>query len=209
MTKTHGILHYGLRALLVLLLLGALAFGGVLAMVCWKETHIPAAADYDAIIVLGAQVLPEGTPSVQLAWRLDKAVEIWKERPVPVVCCGAQGVKEPMAEALVMRDYLIAQGVEAAQILTDPDSYNTRQNLQNAIRLLTPYDTDTVLIVTSDYHLPRALALAEDEGLRATGVGSPTKPEYWAKNHLRETLAWIKYWAEKYHLLPLRGMQDD
>ena len=53
-------------------------------------------------------------------------------------------------------------------------------------------------VVTSDYHVPRALALAEDYGLSATGIGSPCLSEYWIKNHSRETLAWVKYWLKKY-----------
>lgn len=193
--------------LLLLMLAGALFFGGVLTMLCWKEAHIPATEDYDAIIVLGAQVLPDGTPSIQLSWRLDKAAELWRKHPVPVVCCGAQGVNEPMPEAVAMRDYLVAQGVDAASVRIDPDSFNTRQNLKHAAQLLAEDEVDTVLIVTSDYHLPRAMALAEDQGLQATGAGSPTKEglRFWAKNHLRETLSWIKYWAEKYILLPLMG----
>lgn len=188
-----------------LALAGLMFYAGVVAMICWKETHVPPAEDFDAIVVLGAQVKEDGVPSIQLQWRLDKTVEIWKENPVTIVTCGAQGAKEPAPEALVMRDYLVAQGVPQDLVLTDPDSLNTRQNIRNAAALLEGRDVDKVLIVTSDYHLPRAMALAEDEGLQATGVGSPTKKEinFWAKNHLREGLAWIKYWAVKYLHLPL------
>ena len=60
-----------------------------------------------------------------------------------------------------------------------------------------------MLVVTSDYHVPRSLALARDQGFEAVGLGSPCKPEYWLKNHARETLAWIKYWGVKYLHLPL------
>ena len=56
-----------------------------------------------------------------------------------------------------------------------------------------------VTVITSDYHLPRALALARDLGLEADGIGSPCRPEigFWIKNHAREVLAWGKYLAEK------------
>ena len=60
-----------------------------------------------------------------------------------------------------------------------------------------------VAIVTSDYHVPRALAMAKDQGLNATGISSPTLPEYWLKNHGRETLGWMKYLLQKYLHLPL------
>ncbi len=191
--------------LLIAVLVFLIFYTGVIAMIVYKESHVPQVTDYDAIVVLGAQVLPDGTPSIQLAWRLDKAHEIWLERDVPVVVCGAQGDDEPAPEALVMRDYLTAKGIPEERILTDPDSYNTRQNIVNAAALLKDYGAKKVLIVTSDYHLPRAMALAEDEGITATGVGSPTKEglRYWAKNHLREALSWMKYWAQKYLHLPL------
>ena len=48
-----------------------------------------------------------------------------------------------------------------------------------------------------------ALALAKDQGLSASGIGSTTLPEYWIKNHFREALSWIKYWGQKYLRLPL------
>lgn len=194
-----------LRMLLLLMLAGVMVYAGIVAMVYWKETHVPEAGDYGAIVVLGAQVKPDGVPSVQLQWRLDTAATLWKEKPVYVVTCGAQGANEPAPEGEVMRDYLIAQGVEESMILVDATSYNTRQNIQHAAKLLEGTGVTRILIVTSDYHLPRAMALAEDEGLEATGKGSPCKNDIynWSKNHFREALSWIKYWGQKYLNLPL------
>ena len=97
-----------------------------------------------------------------------------------------------------MRDYLIAKGVPADQILTDTQSTTTLENMRFAKRILQENGLSTaVCVITSDYHLPRALALASDVGLDATGVGSEIKAEYWLKNHAREALAWLKYWAQK------------
>lgn len=97
-----------------------------------------------------------------------------------------------------MRDYLISKGVPPEQILTDTESTSTLENLKYAKRILQNQGLEgSVCIVTSDYHLPRALALAQDAGMKATGIGSPIKPEYWLKNHSREALAWVKYWGLK------------
>ena len=87
--------------------------------------------------------------------------------------------------------------MQAEHILVDETSVNTRQNIANAIQPLPP-GADEVLIVTSDDHLPRAMAIARDLGLRPSGAGSPIKQEYWLKNHARETLAWGKYFLVKY-----------
>ena len=195
--------HRLLKAVLCLALAGILCYGGLIAFVYIREKEAAVSMeslekDYDAIIVLGAQVLQNGEPNTQLAWRLDAALEAWQARQVPLVTCGAQGKDEPLPEAEAMKRYLMARGVPETQILTDPDSFNTSQNLKNAAALLQPLGgIRKVLIVTSDYHLPRAMALARDQGFEAAGLGSPCKPEYWLKNHAREALSWVKYWLMK------------
>ncbi len=200
--------HPLLRILLLLVLLAAVAYAGIVGYVCIREgsvlKEVPATENYDAIIVLGAQVTPDGTPSVQLGWRLDAAYRAWQQKAVPVVVCGAKGKDEPMTEAEAMSKYLMEKGVPETDILKDPDSFNTNQNLRNAASLLNELPgIQKVLIVTSDYHVPRAMALAQDLGFDACGMGSPCKPEYWIKNHAREALAWCKYWGKKYLHLPL------
>ena len=195
-----------LKTLLVLVLLGAVVYVGIVLMVCWKEKHVAApGTDYDAILVLGAQVKPDGEPSLQLQWRLEKAAEIYGKKKVPVVVCGGQGGDEPLPEAVVMHDVLVGLGVEEEMILKDTTSVSTHSNIRNAMQLLSGRDVAKVMVITSDYHLPRALAIAEDNGLTAYGVGAPTKLglRFWLKNHCREALAWCKYWAVKYVHLPL------
>ena len=200
--------HILFRTILQIAILGIVIFAAITGYVCVCEGSVmktvPNAADYDAIIVLGAQVRPDGSPSVQLSWRLDAAFEAWKAKKVPVVVCGARGKDEPMTEAEAMAAYLAGKGIPEEDILQDPDSFNTNQNLRNAASLLSGLpDIRRVLIVTSDYHVPRSMAIARDLGFDACGMGSPCKPEYWLKNHAREALAWCKYWGKKYLHLPL------
>lgn len=196
------------RALLWLLATTAVIYLCVIGYVWIRErevaTTVPSGDHYDAIIVLGAQVLPDGKPSVQLTWRLDAAFEAYSQKPVPVIVCGAQGTDEPISEAEAMKKYLSKCGIPEKQILMDPDSFNTKENLKNAgDQLKERQGIKKILIVTSDYHVPRALAIARDFGYEAIGLGSPCKPEYWIKNHTREALAWCKYWGIKYLHLPL------
>ena len=190
---------------LICLLVGLIFYLGVVAMVCYREKHIPPVGEYDAIIVLGAQVKPDGTLSLQLQWRVDAAARAWKERNCLIVVCGAQGHNEPATEASVMKAELIRQGVEEDSILMDDKSFNTKQNIRNAIQLMEGKSVQRVLIVTSDYHLPRAMAIARDNGLDPLGAGSPcrSEPKFWLKNHMREALSWVKYWGIKYLHLPL------
>jgi len=200
--------HSLLRVVVRFAAAAVLIYAGIIGYVCIREgsvtKNVPTAENYDAIIVLGAQVRPDGNPSVQLGWRLDAALEAYQQKPVPIVVCGAKGKDEPMTEAAAMAQYLAAKGIPESSILKDPDSFNTNQNLRNAAALLRSLpDLRRVLIVTSDYHVPRSLAIAKDLGFDACGMGSPCKPEYWLKNHAREALAWCKYWGKKYLHLPL------
>ena len=197
-----------IRLIMWLISIGIILFAGLMGFILIREkgvgTEVPATENYDVIIVLGAQVLPDGSPSIQLSWRLDAAAEAYDMRKVPIVVCGAQGNDEPMPEAEAMKRYLVDKGVAEEDILMDPESFNTKQNLKNAGVLLQERpEVQKVLVVTSDYHVPRSLALAKDQGYEAVGLGSPCKPEYWLKNHAREALAWLKYWAVKYLHLPL------
>ena len=184
----HGILFCVIAAVC--------CFGLALGALCYAQAHVEqSAGTSDAIIVLGAQVYPSGELSPQLALRMEAAWEAYQKAPRLIVVCGGQGGNEPLPEGEAMRDWLLEKGVPDDQVIAETGSMNTRQNLQNAIALLPA--ARRVTIVTSDYHLPRALQIARDLGLDADGIGSPCKPEYWMKNHAREVLAWGKYFLNK------------
>ena len=157
--------------LAALVLLGAVCAAGLIGFVYYKETHLPPVGEFDTIIVLGAQVKADGTPSVALERRLTAALEEYRKQPRLMIVCGAQGSDEPRAEGDVMRDWLIAHGVAAADIEAETDSFNTRQNLGYAQSIMDDRGLTAALIVTSDYHVPRALALCEQVGIIASGKG--------------------------------------
>lgn len=200
--KKRGGLRKVLGVLMIMLVIGILGYAALIGHVCYVEANVAAPSDYDAIIVLGAQVLPTGEPSVQLRWRLDKAKEMYEKSPCPIVCCGAKGKDEPACEGDVMRELLISEGIPEDMVIPETKSGDTHANIENAARLLSEKDPaiKSPLIVTSDYHLPRAIAIAKDLGVNAQGAGSPCRPEigFWLKNHMREALAWVKYWGNKY-----------
>ena len=180
-------------AVLAVLAAGVIAAAGLIGFVYYKETHLPPVGDFDTIIVLGAQVKADGTPSVALERRLTAALEEYRKKPSLMIVCGAQGSDEPRAEGDVMRDWLIERGVNEKEVIAETGSFNTRQNLGYAQSVMDDQGLTQALIVTSDYHVARALALCKEVGITATGRGSLSKPEYFIKNHLREGLSWVKF----------------
>lgn len=182
--------------LLALALTGLVCIAGLMGFVYYMETHLPPVGDSDVIIVLGAQVKEDGTPSVALERRLTAALESYQADRQLIIVCGAQGGNEPRPEGDVMRDWLLERGVLQEDVIAETASFNTRENLTNAKAIMDKMGLNEALIVTSDYHVARALKLCEQAGISATGKGSPSKPEYFIKNHFREGLSWIKFWLQ-------------
>ncbi len=195
---------------LIVFFIGLLAFIVLLISLISKTiTYKEPILVPDAIIVLGAQVKADGSLSVQLTDRLEAAYKAHQTYPKAIIItCGGQGPDEPIAEALAMKNWMVNKGVLESSIFTDTTSVNTRLNLKNALTILQSVNPsfNHVYIVTSDYHLPRALALSEDLGLTAQGIPAPTLPSYWIKNYIRETLAWGKYYTQKYFNWPKSGI---
>ena len=112
----------------------------------------PAGLDY--LIVLGAQVREDG-PSAVLRYRLDETV---------CIVTGGQGSAEPIAEGISMRDCLVGQGIDASRILVEDKARNTIQNILFSKSLMSSPDASCG-IVTNNFHVARAMALARKQGL--------------------------------------------
>ena len=103
-----------------------------------------------------------------------------------------------------MREWLIARGARPEDVIAETASFNTRENLLFAKEIMERRGLSRAAVVTSDYHVARALSLCRQVGIEATGAGSESKPEYWLKNHVRETLSWAKFIVESV-LWKIRG----
>ena len=149
----------------VLLLFAAMVFSSFITV----ESFIISGffSDYvcnlDYIIVLGAQVYPEG-PSAILKYRLDEAAKYLNQNlNTKCIFSGGQGHNEPFAEAISMKKYLEDEGIEKKRIIMEPDSKNTNQNITNSMKYIEP--GKSVGIVTNNFHMFRALQTAKKQGL--------------------------------------------
>ncbi|MBR5968853.1 MAG: YdcF family protein [Lachnospiraceae bacterium] len=176
--------------------LGVIAAGLLYVAVCtalvFSHFHDAPQEAPDVILVLGAQVYPSG-PSIILQHRLDTALDVLYAYPeTKCIVTGGQGENEHAPEAQVMRDYLIANGIDPARIQTEEASKNTIDNIRNSMALLDPVN-DTVGIVTNNFHLYRALSIAEKQGIpNAVGIAAPSRVFYLPHNVLRECVGILK-----------------
>lgn len=146
----------------------------------------------DYIVVLGAQVKKSG-PSPVLRYRLDTALQYLNENPKTVcIVSGGKGYNEPAAEGSFMKEYLTEHGIDESRIIAETKSLNTAQNIENSARLFHP-DTDSVGIVTNNFHVFRGLHIAKKKGYKhACGIAAPSNPFFLPNNMLRESAGIIK-----------------
>ena len=143
-------------------------------------------------IILGAQMQESG-PSDVLQRRLDKAMEYLRENPdTIVIVSGGKGSNEPVSEAAGMRDYLVAEGFDPERILTEDASSNTWENLSYSGKLIDK-DRDSVVIVTNNFHVFRAVSIAKKQGYKAVcGLAASTHPSSLLNNMVREFFGVLK-----------------
>lgn len=125
---------------------------------------------YDAILLLGLKLRPDGSPAHELILRCETAALCWKKGLAPVVIpCGGQTEGTPVTECAVMTSLLTERGVPAEAIRGEALSLITVENFRNAKKMLADREDPRVLIVTSDYHMLRSKLICRKEGLRCGG----------------------------------------
>lgn len=145
----------------------------------------------DVIIVLGSGLINDQVPPL-LAQRIRKGVHYYhklKHKPI-MIFSGGKGDDESISEAQAMSDYALTLDVNPSHILLEDQSLNTYQNLLYSKKLFNK--KDHVLIVTSNFHVFRALLLSRKLKIKAKGRGSRTKFYYWMNAFIREFVAFLK-----------------
>lgn len=128
----------------------------------------------DAAVVLGAAA-PNGTPSPVFAARLDYGATLVRNGAVRLVIVTGGGRDDPSnPEAVAGRNYLIAMGLPAQQVLFEARSISTPENLCFAAEVGAANGLESYAIVSDPLHLARAMKYAEDLGLTARPAATPT-----------------------------------
>lgn len=204
MTK-HGALKASLLSMLFVLIAVSVVYGSLVFVSFMFYTLllqiVPHKHDFDYVIIHGSGLIGGSRVSKLLADRLDKAISLYKKDPTPpmMIPSGGQGSDEDLSEAAAMAQYLRDHGIPDDHILLEDQSLTTLENLQNSKALIDarPGRKYTVL-VTSNYHVYRALRYCSKIGLKCTGVGAHVAPYYWPSALIREFVAIHR---EKKHLI--------
>jgi len=154
----------------------------------------------DAAIVLGAAVFGN-RPSPVLRERINHAILLYEHGLVDsIIFTGGKGSATALSEANVSAQYATAHGIPEEAILLEDKSVNTVENLVNAQQIAAENGLGTFLIVSTPFHMKRAMDIADSIGLDA--YPSPTRTTKWiswrtkTRAYLREVAAYMAYLLE-------------
>ncbi len=143
-------------------------------------------------VVLGAGINRDSTPSFTLKMRLNKALELYRQKKIRLFFISGR-----IAEVFVMKRYLEQYGIPKSKIVEDSEGINTFHTIKN-VKKYSRKDVlyEKVVFVSQRYHLPRIALLIHKQGLKhaqlvATDTRTISQSQY-LSTVLREGLAMIK-----------------
>ncbi|TRO65243.1 SanA/YdcF family protein [Christiangramia sabulilitoris] len=142
------------------------------------------------VIILGASVHADGKLSPILQDRVDTAIKLFREGKVEDFLVTGDHRSDDYNEVAAMVSYLEAKGINKDLITSDHAGLDTYDSMYRAGKL---FEIDDAVVVTQEFHLPRALFIARNLGYNYTGFPADQRAyqtEYRLKQ--REKLANLK-----------------
>ena len=197
MTKRKKIILTVLAVIVLLGILGASAVFGINAYVKHAGGANIVSVDeactmeyVDCIIVLGCQVRADKSPSDMLKDRLDHALMLYEGGASAKLLMSGDHGRTDYNEVAAMKKRAIEEGVPSSDVFMDHAGFSTYESVYRAKEV---FGAKKILIVTQEYHLYRALHVAEALGVEAYGVSADLH-SYWGQSQrdLREVAARCK-----------------
>lgn len=146
--------------------------------------------DFDCILVLGAGVYSDGTPTPMLNDRLVVACEAYEAGCSDRILMSGDHLYADYNEPGAMKNFAVEQGINSNVIFLDHAGISTYDSVYRAINL---YGAKKILVVTQKYHLYRAVYLAKSLGAEAYGVSANLRPYFGQPKYtVREWAARVK-----------------
>lgn len=173
--RKHGWLKTMLGLVLgcVLVVVAVVAVTNIIMIETTKDRIVDEATaekfNADGIVVLGASVFADGTPSGILQDRLDDAIALYKAKAAPKLIMSGDNSTVSYNEVKAMKDYAVKRGVPREDIFSDHAGFSTYESMYRARHV---FGAERIIVATQTYHLYRALYAANGLGIDALGVPS-------------------------------------
>ena len=159
-------------------------------------TEIPVEDPKRVAIVFGARVWPDGSPSNSLYDRVITGVELYRAGRVQKLLMSGDKTGENYDEPYAMKKLAMQMGIPEGDIVLDDDGKKTYETCRRAKEI---YSVEKAILVTQDYHLPRALYLCNSLGIDSIGIVANRRVyegEWYY--HVREFFSRANAWIEIY-----------
>ena len=128
--------------------------------------------DVDYVLILGAGLKNDGSPSDMLTDRLLTGIDlIEKNKGVKLLLSGDNSGKT-YNEVGAMQSFVLEKGIDGELVVLDNEGFSTYESIYRAKN---EFGADKIIIITQKYHLHRALYIARELGVEAYGVSADTR----------------------------------
>lgn len=159
-----------------------------------KIYSIEDAPEKQVALVLGARVHEGGRLSDIFRDRVETAIHLYEFGKVQkILVSGDHGTAE-YDEVNAAKDYLLSKGIRGEDIFLDHAGFDTYDSVYRARDI---FQAESMIIVTQEYHLPRALYIADKLEVDAVGVRADLNAYRGQEGRdLREKFAVAKAWID-------------
>jgi len=194
-----------LKWLVLLLLTGILAVGGIDLYISWQAkpyiyTDVKEIPHRKAALLLGTnKYIAKGKKNYYYLYRIRSAVTLWKAGKIQAIVVSGTNDSKYYNETRSMYKDLIRAGIPQKYITQDFAGFRT---LDSVMRAEAIFDLKEYIIISQKFHLERAIFLAKAKGQKVIGFEAKakkgTKAAY--KMKARELLARTKAFLDVYML---------
>ena len=145
-----------------------------------------------AALVLGARVYSNGSLSGIFQDRIDTAIDLYRNNKVDKILISGDHGQDNYDEVNAAKDYLLENDIKKEDIFLDHAGFDTYDSLYRAKEI---FQAESLIVVTQNFHLKRALYIANSLDMDVCGYSSDLHRYYGEnKREAREILAKVKAW---------------
>ncbi len=119
----------------------------------------------DLAVILGNQVTADGRPSLRLRARLDRAVMVYQNGSCDYLLVSGGVGREGVDEAVVMKTYLVEQGIPESVVFVDSQGFNTYLTARHTAELMEQHEFESVIAVSQFFHITRSKVALRQQGI--------------------------------------------
>jgi uncharacterized SAM-binding protein YcdF (DUF218 family) len=163
-----------LRTIAILFSIALVLWLAYVSITIWHFGQTDHATRSDCIIVLGAAA-QGANPSPVFEQRLRHGIDLFQRGVAPrLLFTGGFGDGKTHSEASVGAAYAQQQGIPRTALLLEEKSRTTKQNLEEALKVMKAHGLQSAIIVSDPLHMKRAMMMANDLGMQAHSSPTPT-----------------------------------